>query len=379
MRPADSPRNPRALTPGAWWLWAAGLAIAASRTLNPILLLLIAAVAGFVVAARRSDAPWARSYAVFVKVALVVIAIRVVLQSVLGTYSQGSHVLVTLPELPLPDAVRGIKIGGVVSWEAVLSALYEGGQLGVMLICIGAANALASPLRLLRLLPGALYEVQVACVVALTFAPQLVADARRVHAARRLRGQRVRLRSIFRTTMLPVLEGALDRCVELAAAMESRGFGRTRHLSRTARITTSAVSLAVLAGVTVGLYGMLSASLPGISAVLILLLGMGLLVGALILGRRRAVRSRYRPDPWALPEWLVAACGLIPAGVLVWCSMNGVGGLKQPSALSLPTLEPLPLVAILVALLPAIVSPRQPVAAEPVATPRPEPAAEVAA
>lgn len=379
MRPADSPRNPRALNPGAWWLWAAGLAIAASRTLNPILLLLIAAVAGFVVAARRSDAPWARSYAVFVKVALVVIAIRVVLQSVLGTYSQGSHVLVTLPELPLPDAVRGIKIGGVVSWEAVLSALYEGGQLGAMLICIGAANALASPLRLLRLLPGALYEVQVACVVALTFAPQLVADARRVHAARRLRGQRVRLRSIFRTTMLPVLEGALDRCVELAAAMESRGFGRTRHLSRTARITTSAVSLAGLAGVTVGLYGMLSASLPGISAVLILLLGMGLLVGALILGRRRAVRSRYRPDPWALPEWLVAACGLIPAGVLVWCSMNGVGGLKQPSALSLPTLEPLPLVAILVALLPAIVSPRQPVAAEPVATPRPEPAAEVAA
>ncbi|WP_144008661.1 energy-coupling factor transporter transmembrane component T [Enemella evansiae] len=379
MRPADSPRNPRALNPGAWWLWAAGLAIAASRTLNPILLVLIAAVAGFVVAARRSDAPWARSYAVFVKVALVVIAIRVVLQSVLGTYSQGSHVLVTLPELPLPDAVRGIKIGGVVSWEAVLSALYEGGQLGVMLICIGAANALASPLRLLRLLPGALYEVQVACVVALTFAPQLVADARRVHAARRLRGQRVRLRSIFRTTMLPVLEGALDRCVELAAAMESRGFGRTRHLSRTARITTSAVSLAGLAGVTVGLYGMLSASLPGISAVLILLLGMGLLVGALILGRRRAVRSRYRPDPWALPEWLVAACGLIPAGVLVWCSMNGVGGLKQPSALSLPTLEPLPLVAILVALLPAIVSPRQPVAAEPVATPRPEPAAEVAA
>lgn len=379
MRPADSPRNPRALNPGAWWLWAAGLAIAASRTLNPILLVLIAAVAGFVVAARRSDAPWARSYAVFVKVALVVIAIRVVLQSVLGTYSQGSHVLVTLPELPLPDAVRGIKIGGVVSWEAVLSALYEGGQLGVMLICIGAANALASPLRLLRLLPGALYEVQVACVVALTFAPQLVADARRVHAARRLRGQRVRLRSIFRTTMLPVLEGALDRCVELAAAMESRGFGRTRHLSRTARITTSTVSLAGLAGVTVGLYGMLSASLPGISAVLILLLGMGLLVGALILGRRRAVRSRYRPDPWALPEWLVAACGLIPAGVLVWCSMNGVGGLKQPSALSLPTLEPLPLVAILVALLPAIVSPRQPVAAEPVATPRPEPAAEVAA
>lgn len=364
MRPADSPLNPRSVNPGAWWLWAAGLAAAASRTLNPILLLLIAAVAGFVVAARRSDAPWARSYAVFVKVALVVIAVRVVLQSVLGTYSQGSHVLVVLPQLPLPEAVRGIKIGGVVSWEAIIGALYEGGQLGVMLICIGAANALASPLRLLRLLPGALYEVQVACVVALTFAPQLVTDARRVHAARRLRGQRVRLRTIFSTTMLPVLEGALDRCVELAAAMESRGFGRTRHLSRSARITTSVVSLAGLAGVTVGLYGVLSASLPGASAVLVLLLGTALLIAALVLGRRRAVRSRYRPDPWALPEWLVAASGLATAGVLVWCSINGVGGLKQPGPLALPKLELLPLLAILAGLLPALVAPRQPEAAQ---------------
>ena len=34
-------RLPRALHPGAWWLWALGMAAAASRTTNPILLLLI--------------------------------------------------------------------------------------------------------------------------------------------------------------------------------------------------------------------------------------------------------------------------------------------------------------------------------------------------
>ena len=51
-------RLPRLLHPGAWWLWAAGLAVAASRTTNPLLLLLIVAVAGYVVAARRSPSPW---------------------------------------------------------------------------------------------------------------------------------------------------------------------------------------------------------------------------------------------------------------------------------------------------------------------------------
>ena len=34
-------RLPRALHPGAWWLWAVGLAAAASRTTNPLLLALV--------------------------------------------------------------------------------------------------------------------------------------------------------------------------------------------------------------------------------------------------------------------------------------------------------------------------------------------------
>lgn len=360
MRPVDSPLNPRMVHPGAWWLWAIGLAIAASRTLNPLLLVLIAVTAGVVVSSRRTDAPWARAYVVFVQVALVVIAVRVVLQAVLSTYSQGTHVMVTLPEIPLPEWVRGIKLGGPVTWEAFLSALYEGGQLGVMLICIGAANALASPLRLLRLLPGALYELQVACVVALTFAPQLVTDARRVHTARRLRGQRVRLRTIFATTMMPVLEAALDRSVSLAAAMDARGFGRTRHLAPAHRRTTSAISLAGLIGVLVGLYGLLSASVPGVLSAVLLLTGLALLMVSLALGRARSVRSRYRPDPWGLPESLIACAGMVPAVVFLWCSANGIGGLKPATPLSWPEVHPLPTLAILVGLLPAVVAPIPP-------------------
>lgn len=360
MRFEDSPHNPRALHPGAWWLWAGGLAVAGGRTTNPILLLLVGAVAGFVVAARKTDAPWARAYTVFFKVALVVILVRVLLQAVLTTYAQGTHVVVRLPEIPLPEAVRGIKLGGVITWEALLSAVYEGGQLGVMLLCIGAANALASPLRLLRCLPGALYEAQVACVVALTFAPQLVLDARRVHAARRLRGQRIRLRTLGTTTMMPVLEGALDRCVNLAAAMDARGFGRTRQLTPASRRITTAVSLLGILGVLVGVYGLLSAALDPVLGLGTLLLGVGALVGSLSLGRRRAVRSRYRPDPWALPEWAVMTSGAVPAAVFAAGTLVGARGLQLPGPLATPELAVVPVVAVLVAVLPAFVAPTAP-------------------
>ena len=45
---------PRAVHPGAWWLWALGLAAAASRTSNPLLLVLVMCTAGYVVARRRT-------------------------------------------------------------------------------------------------------------------------------------------------------------------------------------------------------------------------------------------------------------------------------------------------------------------------------------
>ena len=87
MRPEHLPTFPHSLHPGAWWLWAIGLT-AASRTQNPVPLLMIVAVTGFVVAARRGDAPWARSYVAFLKLSLVVIAMRILFQS-LNLYRPG--------------------------------------------------------------------------------------------------------------------------------------------------------------------------------------------------------------------------------------------------------------------------------------------------
>jgi energy-coupling factor transport system permease protein len=345
---------PRALHPGAWWLWALGMAVAASRTRNPVLLVLILVVTGFVVSARRTDAPWAHSYAAFLRLGLVVIGLRVVLQALLSTRSQGNTLLFTLPQIPLPEWANGVKLGGEVSAEALISALYDGAQLAVMLCCIGAANALASPRRLLKSLPGALYEMGVAVVVALTFAPQLVTDARRIRAARRLRG---RTRGSFRTSAMPVLEGALDRSVELAAAMDSRGYGRTAQVPRRQRRITGVCVLLGLLGILLGVYALLTDSLAFPLAALALAIGLLLAVGAMTVGRQRVTRTRYRPDPWALPEWLVVAAGAVAAGAMVFAAVRGVDGLVLPGPLVVPPVPVLPVIGVLIGLAPAVAAP----------------------
>jgi len=358
MRPQHLVTFPRMLHPGAWWLWALGLAAAASRTQNPVPLLLILVVTGFVVAARKSDAPWARSYGAFLKLALLVIAVRVVFQAVLSSGSQGPTVLFTLPELPVPGST-GIKLGGEVSLEAVLRAFYEGLQLATILVCVGAANALGSARRLLRSVPGALYEVGVAVVIALTFAPQLVTDAARVRAAHRLRGQTGGLRAMKRLAM-PVLEGALDRSVELAAAMDSRGYGRTREAGPAARRLTGLLVLGGLVGLCVGVYGLLSGTSADWMGLPMLLAGTVLAAAGIHLGGRRTGRTTYRPDPWALPEWLVACSGLVAAVTMFVTVETDPASLVLAGITAVPPVPVVAVMGILVAMLPAILAPPLP-------------------
>ncbi|MFU8840087.1 MAG: energy-coupling factor transporter transmembrane component T family protein [Nitriliruptoraceae bacterium] len=351
---------PRALHPGAWWLWALGLATAASRTTNPWLLLLVLAVAGYVVTARRSDAPWARSFAVFLKLGLVVIVIRVVAQTLFGATVDGT-VLVDLPEVPLPAWAAGVTLGGPITDVALAAALVDGLRLATMLACIGAANALANPKRLLASVPAALYEVGVAVVVALSFAPSLVTSVQRIRAARRLRGRPDRgLRSIV-TVAMPVLEDALERSLALAAAMDSRGYGRRASVpARTRRLTTT-LTLTGLAGTLVGLYGLLDGTGPAVLGMPVLLAGLVVAAASLRTAGAGVTRTRYRPDPWIGPEWVTATAGLAAAAGTIATS------LLEPAALDpapWPLLAvPLPAVAtigILVALLPAWLTPTPP-------------------
>lgn len=350
----------RPVHPLAWWGWAACLAVGAMQTTNPnpFLLLLIGAVVCFVVASCRGDAPWSRSLAFFLRLGLIVIVIRVAIEILFGQRGVPGHVLFTLPRVPLPSWAAAVSIGGAVTLESLLTAFVLGLQIAVILVCFGAANSLVSPYRLLRCLPAVLYEAGVAVTVALSFTPELVETIAAVRRARRLRGIPTGGLRGMRGIAVPVLEGALDRSLQLATSMDARGYGRRTDTSRATRaLALGATSLGLLLAM-VGTYGVIDAgSLFGLGlpiiAVAIALCAVGLAVGG-----RRMQRSRYRPDRWGTQEWAILGSGVAVVGAMALANALSVPGMRvsfQP--LTMPQLPLLPVAGILVAALPAFIAP----------------------
>ncbi|MFJ5175554.1 energy-coupling factor transporter transmembrane component T [Streptomyces griseoviridis] len=344
-------RLPRTLHPVAWWIWALSLATAVSRTANPLLLFLVLAVLGWVVTVRRTEAPWARGFKYYLYLALTVVAIRVVFRAVFATgITPRDHFLFSLPHIPTPDWYAGIQIGGPVSLEAVLSAATDGLRLACMLCCIGAANTLANPKRALRVLPGALYELGVAVTVAISVAPQLVQSVQRVARARKLRAGSTKGPKALRAIVVPVLEDALERSLRLAAAMDSRGYGRAGTATPRSRRVTGALMLLGMCGLCAGAYGLLDATAPAVLGLPAMLTGALFCVAGLCLGGRRVTRTTYRPDPWRFPEWAVAGAGVLSA-VLLYSNLGYNPAELNPALypLSWPPLPLVPTVAILLA------------------------------
>jgi len=351
-------RNMRPLHPLAWWAWAIGMAVAASRTTNPLLLTLLVAAAGVVVAARRPDAPWSRSFGFFLKFGLVIIAFRVGLQILFGA-EIGRTILVALPQIGLPSWAAGVRIGGDLTAEALLMALYDGMRLAAIIACVGAANSLASPTRLLKSVPASLYAFGVSIVVATTFMPMLVADVQRVRTARSLRGRPMRGPRALAGAILPVLEGAIDRAITLAASMDSRGYGR--RMSRRAPRLQAALLLGGLCCACIGSYAVIAQGTAGWLGIPMLLVGtLGCVVAAALAGHGSG-RTRYRPDPWRGPEWLVVSAGLTAA--VSFSALDNLLPLAMMPSTSPPTWPQLPFVALLaigLAATPAVTSPPLP-------------------
>ncbi|TCO54287.1 energy-coupling factor transporter transmembrane component T [Actinocrispum wychmicini] len=349
---------PRDLHPAAWWMWALGLAVAASRTTNPWLLLTIVAVACYVVVARRSEAPWAMAFRLYLYLGVMIIVLRVFFRVIFGG-AEGTTIILRLPEIPLPAWAAGIRLLGDVSAESLLGGLYDGLRLAAMVICLGAANALANPKRLLKSLPPALYEIGTAVIVALSVFPQLAESALRVRRARKLRGgsSGKKFRAL-RAIIIPVLEDALDRSLRLAASMDSRGYGRAGLVQARTRLVTGALMIVGLIGVCVGVYATLDGSTPRFLAGPVLFTGLAIALVGFRLAGKRVHRSRYRPDRWRLAEIVVALSGVGVAVVMFATSSVDPTNLN-PSLITLswPLLSWVPLCGVLVGVLPSVLSP----------------------
>jgi energy-coupling factor transporter transmembrane protein EcfT len=219
------------LHPFTWWLWAIGLAIAIVRFDSTWFSFSCVGVVMVVVYSFREETPWAKSFEWTLKLALWILGVRTFVGIAIGVPIPGTE-LFKLPVIPLPSWMPGIRIGGAVTWERLSSSLTEGLLICSIILIFGAAASLTSPHRLLRVLPIYIYEFAVALVIATSVLPQLVGSVKRIRMAQRLRGQNTRGFTSWKRVAIPLLEESLARSLDLAAAMDSRGYGVSKKRSR---------------------------------------------------------------------------------------------------------------------------------------------------
>ncbi|MFZ9100674.1 MAG: energy-coupling factor transporter transmembrane component T family protein [Candidatus Planktophila sp.] len=236
----------KSLHPLTMWIWAVLLISAVIVTDRAWVALAAIGVATILVIARSDKSPWSRSYWIALRIGLLILVIRAAVGVLIGVPIPGKN-LFTLPIIDLPSWMPGIRLGGAVTWERLSSSLHEGLIIATVIALFGAATSLTSPHKVLRTLPIFIYEIGITLVIATSLFPQLAQSARRIRMAQRLRGHE---KISWKGLALPLLEESLSRSLQLAAAMDSRGFGVSRKRSRYRpekwqRIDTAIVSITI--------------------------------------------------------------------------------------------------------------------------------------
>lgn len=348
---------PRSLHPAAWWGWALGCVVAASRTTNPLVLGLILVIVCFMVVVRRTNAPWAVAFRLYVYLAVFIVVLRFGFRILFS--AAGPTVLLRLPILTLPGFLSGVRLFGPISAEALLMTCTSAMQLAVMVLAIGAANALANPKRLLAAVPGALYEWGTVIVIALSVFPQLAESLGRVRRARQLRAETGKNAHLIRNVAMPVLSDALDRSLLLAGAMDSRGYGRAGAAPVSQRRLTSALLIVSTLAICVGAYGLLDTGMtPAWMGAPMVAVGLVVGVVSLKMAGQRVKRSRYRPDAMMAAEWVVIASAALGAlGLIAVATFQPQVAYPGFTPLSWPPLSIAALLSVLVLLIPAFATP----------------------
>lgn len=359
-------RAARTLHPWGWWVWAIAVGVSASLLMNLAVLCLMGAALVVVMRWRRPAEVWARSIRFYLVLAGLIVTLRLVFHTILGTPGTGT-VLFTLPEVRLPAWAAGIRFGGPVVLESLLWTASDAARLAVMILAVGAAMTLADPRSALRSVPAALHDISAAVAITLTVFPQLISSAFRINRGRRLRGRSTKgVRSLL-GTIVPVLEDAVEGSMTLATSMEVRGYGRTREQRKVGVATTLALFTAVLA-LMVGIFvllGVAPSSVRWLGMAPSTWLGLALMGGgaalavvALMVSGRRLAVTRYRPAPWGRPEnTMLALSGLIIAYTL-WLD-SPVSPVVPANPSEWPSLSlPLLLVPVMVLLAGVIGRPR---------------------
>ncbi len=325
----------------AWFVWITAALIVVSTTRNPLYLTLaLAAFMTTVRAIRRPGETYAAPLAPG-RFALFVIPLAALINALLSRV--GETVLFAIPPTwPL--------IGGPLTAEALVYGALNGLLLTAFFAAFAALN-LAVPIRdLIRFIPRAFYPVAVVASIAVTFAPTTLRQMQQIREAQAIRGHRMRRLRDWLPLFMPLLTGGLERALQLAEAMASRGFAGETAPIHTGR--TQVVSIVGLLGILSG--GLLTAWQQASWGLVLIVGGSVAIAAALWLTGRSVPHTTYRRAPWGYREWLVTGGALVAiAGFLFW---GGTTRVYNPyPLLTWPAFDALAGTALLGFLLPVLI------------------------
>ena len=340
--------------PKAWLAWLVAAVVSAFTVRNPLYMILMLGIAWVVYLALGRTAVGA-SWGSFVKVGLFFLALSFLFNTI--STHVGQRVLFHLPPTwPI--------VGGAITLEAAVAGMVNGLALLTILIVFATFNAGVDHYQLLRSFPAFLFQVGVVLSIAITFVPQMVWSAQEIRQAQRIRGHRFRGVQDLLPLVLPLLANSLERAIQLAEAMEARGFGSV----------TESLSRRRVLGLQAGLLGALLALLGGLSVVSLFsrqgrwgwaLVAGGTAGAVVILGvwGRLVRRTNYRRLRWTWRDTAVAVTSVGGLGAVVLAQFIRLEALAynpfSPYGL-LPTFDPRLGMALLGLASPAVVGMRNP-------------------
>lgn len=357
--------------PAAWVAWVSLVMVVALATTNPLYLtvLLLAVVLVTVLAPRTATG--VASLRVLALFGVLMLAVSVVVATINGNY--GEHVLFTIPGPDVPDWLGGLRLGGPVSAEGLAWATIRGMVILPIFLAFGAFNGAVSPHRILRSTPAALFHASLVVTVGLTLLPSSIEDLRRIREMRALRGARGGWRDLP-ALVVPAVIGGLERSMQLAEAMEARGYASSGRQPTSARLSAAASAPLFVAAAWIWFY-VDGGRLPG---ALLALAGASAAGWWLWAAGRTHTVSRLIDEPVPLLEKACIAVSAAVIGITLIMRAAGQGAFTYNAfeGLPVPGFEPAGAVIALACCWPAallLLAPVQP----PIAAPcEPSPAAE---
>lgn len=361
----------------SWSLWLCAAALAALGTRNPFYLaltIIVAALVGrdisrqtqptstnpdqtnthFVVSSTQ------QSLTGLWRVVIIITFAVAILKGL--SYHIGATILFTIPGwLPV--------IGGPITLEGMVSAALDGVSLMAVLAVFAAFSTGADYYALLRSVPSAMHGAGLVTSIAITFVPQTIQRWSEIREAQSLRGHRVRRIPDLLPLIIPLLAGGMERSVNLAEAMESRGFSRAT--ARNRAIPPIVVQLGLASGLGLVLVGgTMFAFVPDMPLLgwLLILLGLASITATIWAMSRGTKRTRYRRRVWRAHDTPLA---LISGGVF---AILLVFKLVAPTLLAyspflritLPNFDPLVAITICALIAPAIILRLKPTQSQPI-------------